>query len=217
MSTGGADTFEELEGADKKDSLFGKLNARFQDAMQEGRSDDALRDVRSEMANDQTTSADDLAIRRSKSVSNPQHMTVPEGVIIEGALTSSSQTDVAGKIDGNVTVEGNLTLTKSALITGKIRATTCAIQGLAEGAVECDNDLLLGKGGKITSDIMAGNRIAIAGIVTGNIQCGGKLELADSAEVNGNVRARSIVIAPGAVFNGKCTMGTVKSGKKAKA
>lgn len=213
-NTGDADSFEELGNADRKDTIFGKLNARFQDAIQEGRSEDALRDVRSETTAGHAVSADDLAIRRSKSVSNPQHMTVPEGVIIEGALSSASETDVAGKIDGDVTVEGNLALSKSALITGKIRATTCAIEGLAEGSVECDSDLLLGKGGKITSNVIVGNRAVIAGVVKGNIQSGGKLELTDSADVKGNIKARSVVIAPGAVFNGSCSMGTLKAQPK---
>jgi cytoskeletal protein CcmA (bactofilin family) len=206
-STGNSDSFDDMEKAEKKGGLLGKLNSKFQDAIQEGRSEDALRDVRSETADGRNVSADDLAIRRSKSVSNPQRMTVPEGVIIEGALTSSSETDVAGKIDGNVTVDGSLNLSASALITGTVRATTCTIQGLAEGKVECDDDLVLGKGGKISSDIMAGSRVVISGIVNGNVQCGGRLELSASAEVNGNIKARSVIIEPGAMFNGTCTMG----------
>jgi cytoskeletal protein CcmA (bactofilin family) len=213
-STGSDDTFSDLEGADKKGSLFGKLNARLQDAIQEGRSEDALRDVRQESGDEQGVSADDLAIRRSKYVSNPQRMTVPEGVIIEGTLSSSSETDVAGKIDGNVMVDGKLSVAASAFITGTVRATICIIQGLAEGKVECDQNLDLGKAGKITSDVMAGNQITVAGIIKGNIQCGGRLELSDSAVVTGNIRARSISIAPGAVFNGTCTMSTPKASKK---
>jgi cytoskeletal protein CcmA (bactofilin family) len=213
-ATGKEDTFSEMESAEKKGSIFGKLNARLQDAIQEGRSDDALRDVRKESGSDKGVSADDLAIRRSKSVSNPQRMTVPEGVIIEGALTSSSETDIAGRIDGNVTVDGSLTLSPSALITGIVRATNCVMQGLAEGKVECDQNLELGKSGKITSDVMVGNQVVVSGIVEGNIQCGGKVHLTESADVTGNIRARSIVIAPGAVFNGTCTMSTPKSAKK---
>jgi cytoskeletal protein CcmA (bactofilin family) len=212
-AAGGEDTFKEMAESDKKGSIFGKLNARLQDAIQEGRSEDALRDVRKESSDEAGVSADDLAIRRSKSVNNPQRMTVPEGVIIEGALTSSSETDVAGKIDGNVSVDGKLFLSPSALITGTVRATNCSILGLAEGKVECDQDLDLGKSGKITADVMAGNQITISGIVHGNIQCGGKLHLADSAEVTGNIKARSIVIAPGAMFNGTCAMGGPKSVK----
>ena len=207
----GDDSFTEMEGADKKGSLFGKLNARLQDAIQDGRGEEGVRDARAESGNEQGVTADDLAIRRSKSVSNLQRMTVPEGVIIEGALTSSSETDVAGKIDGNVTVDGRLHLTPSALITGTVRATNCLIQGLAEGAVECDDNLELGKSGKITSDVMAGSQIVISGVVKGNIQCGGHLQLTESADVTGNIRARSILIAPGAVFNGECSMSAPKA------
>lgn len=206
------DTFSEMEQAQKKGSLFGKLNARFQDAIQEGRSEESLREARQAPSDSaHPVSADDLAIRRSKSVSNPQRMTVPEGVIIEGSLSSSSETDVGGKIDGNVTVEGNLNIAASALITGRIRATNCAIHGLSEGQVECDQNLELGKGGKITADVMAGNGIVIAGEIKGNIKCGGRLHLTQSANVKGNIRSRSIVIEPGAIFNGKCSMGAPKA------
>lgn len=212
--SGKEDTFSEMEDSEKKGSLFGKLNARLQDAIQDGRSEDALRDVRQKSGDDQRVSADDLAIRRSKSVSNPQRMTVPEGVIIEGALTSSSETDIAGRIDGNVTVDGRLALSPSALITGTVRATNCLIQGFVEGKVECDQDLELGKSGKITSDVTVGNQIVVSGIIEGNIRCGGRLQLTESADVTGNIRARSVVIASGAVFNGTCAMSAPKSAKK---
>ena len=204
-------SFSEMEQAQKKGSLLGKLNARFQDAIQEGRSEESLREAREAPgASSRPVSADDLAIRRSKSVSNPQRMTVPEGVIIEGSLSSSSETDVGGKIDGNVTVESNLTLLASALITGRVRAVSCVIHGFSEGKVECDQNLELGKGGKITSSIMAGNSVVISGEVKGNIKCGGRLHLTQTALVTGNIRGRSIVIDPGAVFNGTCSMGKPK-------
>ena len=212
LDSGKDSTFAEMEQGQKKGSLFGKLNARFQDAIQEGRSEESLREARQEpVPNARPVSADDLAIRRSKSVNNPQRMTIPEGVIIEGSLSSSSETEVGGKIDGNVTVEGNLSLTSSALITGRVRATNCSIQGFAQGQVECNQNLELGKGGKITSDIMAGNSVVIAGEVQGNIKCGGRLHLTATANVTGDVRGRSVVIEPGAVFNGTCSMGASKA------
>jgi len=208
----GDDSFAEMEKAGKKGSLFGKLNARFQDAIQEGRSEESLREARQESGSStKPVSADDLAIRRSKSVSNPHRMVVPEGVIIEGSISSSSDTAVGGKIDGDVTVESNLSLSPSALITGGVRAINCAIHGLAEGKVECDQNLELGKSGKISSDIMAGNNVAIAGEVNGNIKCGGRLHLAQTANVTGDIRGRSVVLEPGAIFNGKCSMGTPKA------
>ncbi len=205
-------SFAGMEQAQKKGSLLGKLNARFQDAIQEGRSEESLREARQEPnTTSRAVSADDLAIRRSKSINNPQRMTVPEGVLIEGSLSSSSETDVGGKIDGNVTVEANLNLTSSALVTGRVRATNCVINGFSEGKVECDQNLELGKSGKITSDVMAGNSIVISGEVKGNIQCGGRLHLTQTAKVTGNIRGRSVVIDPGAIFNGTCSMGTPKA------
>lgn len=209
---GDASSFSDMEKAQKKGSLLGKLNARFQDAIQEGRGEESLReDPQSPSAPARPVSSDDLAIRRSKSVNNPQRMVIPEGVIIDGSLSSASETDVGGKIDGDVTVESNLSLMPSALITGRIRAVNCIIHGFSQGQVECDQNLELGKGGRIASDIMAGNSVMISGEVKGNIKCGGRLHLSASASVTGNIRGRAIVIDPGAMFNGTCSMGTPKS------
>ncbi len=160
--------------------------------------------------------ADDLAIRRARNV-KLQRMVVPEGVIIEGNLTSGSETEIAGKIDGNVTVDGRLYLAPSALISGNVRATTCRVDGMVEGKVDCTQDLELGKSGRLSADAMGGKEVTLAGQVFGDISSGGIARMLASAKVNGNIRARRIVIEEGALFNGTCTMRTpAQRGEKQK-
>jgi cytoskeletal protein CcmA (bactofilin family) len=150
-------------------------------------------------------SADDLAIRRARTV-KLQRMVVPEGVIIEGSLTSGSETDISGRIEGDVNVEGRLHLGPSALVTGNVRATSCLVEGLVEGKVECAQELELGRTGRLNADAMGGKEVTLAGQVFGSVMTGGVARLRATAKISGNIRARRIVIEDGAVFNGTCTM-----------
>jgi cytoskeletal protein CcmA (bactofilin family) len=131
---------------------------------------------------------------------------IPEGVIISGSLTSSSDTEVSGKIEGDVVVEGRLLLGTSALISGNVKATVCRVDGMVDGKVECTQDLDIGESGRLTADAIAANKIVLAGQVTGHVSTGGTLRLLPTARIAGDIRARSIVIEEGAFFNGKCIM-----------
>ncbi len=199
--------FEKMGNAGKK-GLLGRFNSRFNDKLQTSRGQDRQRDVVAETASIPELKADDLAMRRAKTVTtgSAQRMIIPEGVIIEGSLTSSSDTDIGGRIDGNITVEGRLNLGPSALISGNIRAGSCKIEGLVEGKVECTEDLELGPTGRLNADILAGKRIYLAGQVYGNVTTPGILRLAATSRVEGDIRTRSIMVEEGATLNGQCTM-----------
>lgn len=201
------DTYEALAEAGRSGGLFGRMGAAFQDALHTSRGPGRTRDAVEEAGESPAVTADDLAIRRARNV-KLQRMVVPEGVIIEGNLTSGSETEIAGKIDGDVTVDGRLYLAPSALISGNVRATTCRIDGLVEGKVECSQDLELGKTGRLNADALGGKELILSGQVFGNVSTGGVARLLASTKMTGNIRARRIVIEEGAVFNGSCTMRT---------
>ncbi|HEO70530.1 MAG TPA: polymer-forming cytoskeletal protein [Candidatus Hydrogenedentes bacterium] len=198
------ESLEDLENARKK-GLFSKVNDRFQDALQSGRGGDRVRNAAVEAGPDPGVTADDLAIRRAKNVT-AQRMIVPEGVIIEGSMTSGSETEISGKIDGDVSVEGRLLLGASALVTGNVRATFCKIEGLVDGKVECSQELELGKTGRLNGDVLSGKSFYMAGQVFGNVTTGGMLHIAESAKLQGDVRVRRLTIEEGGVFNGSCVM-----------
>ena len=206
------DTYEDLERAQKKTSILGRVNAAFQDALYTSRGDGRMRNATVETGNDPAVTADDLAIRRAKNV-RTQRMIVPEGVIIEGAMTSGSETEISGRIDGDVTVDGRLFLGRSALISGNVRSTSCKVEGLVEGKIECIQDLDLGETGRLNADVLATKKITLAGQVFGNITCGGLVHVLKTARLTGNIRARSIVIEEGAMFNGACAMSGPKTKK----
>ncbi len=202
---GAPDTYEELAEASKdRGGLFGRVNQAFQDALTSSRGT-RERSPADEAGDDPRVTADDLAIRRAKSV-KPQRMIVPEGVIIDGSMTSGSETEISGRIEGDVTVEGRLYLGASALVSGNVRATSCRVDGLVEGRMECTEDLELGTSGRLNADTMAGKRITLAGQVFGNVSTGGILRVVSSGKLTGDIRARRLIIEEGAMFNGGCTM-----------
>jgi cytoskeletal protein CcmA (bactofilin family) len=201
----GEDDYDALARASKRESLIGRMNQAFQDVLQSNRGVTKTRGPAEEAGDDPNVTADDLAIRRARNI-KLHRMVVPEGVIIEGSLSGGSESEIAGKVDGDVTVDGQLYLAPSALVSGNVRATSCRIDGLVEGKVECSEDLELGKTGRLNADCVGGKEVTVAGQAFGNVTTGGVVRLLSTARLTGNIRARRLVIEEGAIFNGDCAM-----------
>ncbi len=193
--------------AGREEPTLTRLNNAFRGLLQNSRGRNRRPDAVREAEGKPHVTADDLAMRRAKHV-RMQRMIIPEGVIIDGSLTSGSETEISGRIDGGVTVDGFLYLGPSALVSGNVRASSCKIEGLVEGKVDCSEGLELTRTGRVNADIVAGQKVTIAGQVFGSVSAGGKLHLAVSGKITGDIRAKSIVIEEGAVVNGHCTMRT---------
>jgi cytoskeletal protein CcmA (bactofilin family) len=196
--------FKELEKAGKR-GLLGRFNAKFNDALQSGRAPESAPNAVAETTRMPAATIDDIAMRRARNVGS-QKMVIPEGVIIEGSLTGNSDTEISGRIDGNITVEGALHLGPGALVSGNVRAGTCRIDGLVEGKVESSGDLELGPNGRLNADLIGGRNVRIAGQVYGNITTPGALTLAANSKVTGDVCVRRLIIEEGATLEGQCTM-----------
>jgi cytoskeletal protein CcmA (bactofilin family) len=199
--------------------LFQRFGARFQEAVETSRGageDDLDEPVAQPVAARPAPAAPARPVEEPVSPRSvrpePARMTmaaktvIPEGVVISGSLTSSSDTEVSGKIEGDVVVEGRLHLGTSALISGNVKATLCRVDGMVDGKVECTQDLEIGETGRLTADAIASRNIVLAGQVTGHVSTGGQLRLLPTARIAGDIRAKSIVIEEGAFFNGKCIM-----------
>lgn len=93
------------------------------------------------------------------------------------------------KVEGDFASKGNVT-----------------VEGMVCGTLKTDKDLKIGAGAKVSASVFATNAF-IAGEVKGNVKVGGKLELTDTSKICGDVEAKTIIMAAGAVLNGKCSMG----------
>ncbi len=94
------------------------------------------------------------------------------------------------KVEGDFSSKGNVT-----------------VEGVVHGSLKTEKDLKVGVGAKISASVFAANAF-IAGEVKGNVKTGGRLELTDTSKIYGDIEAKTVIMAAGAVLNGKCTMGS---------
>ncbi len=79
------------------------------------------------------------------------------------------------------------------------------VDGLIDGGVSQADGVIVGETGKVKGDIKA-KSVVVGGRVTGNISAATLIELHGKAQVYGDLRAPSLSIAQGVVFEGNCTM-----------
>ncbi len=196
-----ADDFQALNQA-RESGLLSRLGSSFNQALQKNRGSSHSGPVAQAMTQ---RSVDEVALARARNTRAPK-MYIPEGVIIEGSLTGGSETEIHGRIEGNVSIDGALYLGKKALVTGNIRAGACQIEGMVEGKVECSDGLYLTATGRLSADVVAGKQIRLAGQVRGNVSTPGALRIESGGVVNGDIKARVFSMDEGAVLNGRCVM-----------
>lgn len=196
---------EDAGQADARRGLFSRFNRRVSEAIETGRGEAAVEAG----AGLSLAPSEVLASRRARSGAGAR-MVIPEGATIHGAITSHSETEIAGRVEGDVTVDGKLLLLAGARVAGSVRASSVRNEGLIEGNTDCPQDLELAASGRCNGDIHAGTRVSVAGQVVGNIVTEGAAVLADTARVDGNIQTRQLVITEGATFNGACKMSPAK-------
>ena len=113
---------------------------------------------------------------------------------------------MAREIATNVGTSFN-TINKGCKITGQLTADgDIRIDGLIEGEVICKGKIVIGPEGQITGPIICVNA-EIFGNVQGDMKVSDTLTLRGSSKINGDIKTNSLIIEPGAIFNGACSMG----------
>ena len=102
-------------------------------------------------------------------------------------------------------------LTAGSKIVGTITADTdYRIDGLIEGDLQCSGKVVIGEAGRIKGTILCENA-EILGLLEGKITCKQQLSLRTSGKIIGDVQTKTLIVEPGAVFNGTCSMGAKES------
>ena len=104
----------------------------------------------------------------------------------------------ANKID---TIIGEKTRVEGTLHTQD----TTRIDGRIKGEAISDGYLIIGENGYVEGDIRSENML-IAGTVQGTIFVRARLEVTETGKIFGDRTPKSLIIAEGASFAGKCTM-----------
>lgn len=79
------------------------------------------------------------------------------------------------------------------------------VKGTVSGSVKTSRLLSVENGARILANVKAGNAV-IAGQVKGNISVTDRVELTETAEVWGDIHCQTLIVAPGAVLQGKVNM-----------
>jgi cytoskeletal protein CcmA (bactofilin family) len=82
---------------------------------------------------------------------------------ITGKIVGSGHVRIAGRFEGDVHIEGNLTIDQGAKLTGGIRAESVAVAGEIEGNIEGAATVELLSTGVINGDLKAGTLTVAAG------------------------------------------------------
>ena len=98
-------------------------------------------------------------------------------------------------------------LTAGSKIVGNITADSdFRIDGLIEGDLNCTGKVVIGEAGKIKGTVSCANA-EIMGLMEGKINCSQQLSLRASGKIVGDVKTKTLIVEPGAMFNGTCSMG----------
>ena len=105
-------------------------------------------------------------------------------------------------------------LTAGSKIVGNITADSdYRIDGLIEGELNCTGKVVIGEAGRIKGNVTCQNA-EIMGLMDGKIICHQQLILRASGKIQGDVKTKTLIVEPGAQFNGTCAMGGAPAAEK---
>lgn len=96
------------------------------------------------------------------------------GTFVRGRVTGTGDLEIAGRIEGEVSCTGDVTVESSGLVGAGITARRIVVRGAVKGDLVAEDAVLLEAGARVVGDLRA-PRIAIApgGLVRGHVQTGG--------------------------------------------
>ncbi len=128
---------------------------------------------------------------------------ITEGTSLRGDLQSTGSFELKGRIEGNVTCNGKMT------VTGTVKGNSQSAEFFAdsakiEGEITTTGTVKIGLGSVVVGNINASSAV-IAGAIKGDIDVHGPVVVDTSAVVMGNIKSRSVQINNGAVIEGFCS------------
>ena len=97
-------------------------------------------------------------------------------------------------------------LTAGSKIVGTISADSdFRIDGLIEGDLQCTGKVVIGEEGKVKGTITCQNA-EILGFLDGKLSCSQQLSLRSSGQILGELTTKTLIVEPGAIFIGSCSM-----------
>lgn len=86
--------------------------------------------------------------------------------------------------------------------------------GRFEGSIETKGNLFVAEGASLEGEVKAGD-ITVDGNIKGNLNASGKVCLSASSNLEGDLNVSRLEVADGAVFIGRCVVGTNSQNRSA--
>ena len=83
------------------------------------------------------------------------------------------------------------------------------INGHVSGDIRTKASVQIGGSANVIASIKAKN-VYVSGMVQGNVETTDTLQISETGRIYGDIQAGILVVSPGAVFSGKCTMSETK-------
>lgn len=98
---------------------------------------------------------------------------IGRATFVRGRVNGSGDLEIAGRVEGDVTCTGEVTVESSGLVAANVSARRIVVRGAVRGDLVADEALVLEGGARVVGDLRA-PRIAIApgGLVRGHVQTG---------------------------------------------
>jgi len=103
------------------------------------------------------------APRRAAERTDLKESLISAGLTIEGKIQGTGHVRIAGQFNGDVHVEGNLSIEPGAKLMGQVRANTVVVGGELEGNIEAASRVELLETGILTGDLKAASLTVAAG------------------------------------------------------
>ena len=116
------------------------------------------------------------------------------GTVVRGNLEGEGSVDIFGRVEGDVTISGDVVVGDGGSVRGDITASKISVQGAVQGDLRGTEAVLLERGAKVVGDLSA-PRI---GIGTGALVRGSVRTEGEPAVIAANKRSTGAVVKPSA-------------------
>jgi cytoskeletal protein CcmA (bactofilin family) len=130
---------------------------------------------------------------------------VGRGAHVEGSLVSTGSLWIAGRVTGEISVEGQVTVAPGSEVEADIKAGSINLAGRVNGNLTAPGSVELPAQSQVTGDVRA-KSVTVQGAVEGNVVAEQKVELGPGARLQGDITCTALVVAEGAVFRGRSIM-----------
>jgi cytoskeletal protein CcmA (bactofilin family) len=104
-----------------------------------------------------------------------QSSVIGPGTTVHGSVSGEGSLEIFGRVEGSVSMTGDVSLSSSAQVLGDISGTTISVQGTVQGDLRGTEAVLLERGARVVGDLSA-PRIGVASgaLVRGTVRTEGE-------------------------------------------